>query len=140
MGKLKYKEIRYNLFSLDDKYFLAHCISADARMGAGIALEFTKKKHEVKQLRNQQLEVGRTYLTKKVFNLVSKKVYHGKPSYETISLCIQDLAQQCVDNNVLYLGLPKIGCGLDRLSWPMVKETIIHNFENTDIHIVVCTL
>jgi len=137
---MRYKEIRYNLFTLDEKYYLAHCISADAKMGAGIALEFTRQHPCVKELRSQDLEVGRCYRTKKVFNLVSKKVYYGKPTYESITKCIEDMAQQCPLEGVEFLGMPKIGCGLDRLSWGKVSEIVKNVFADQDINIVICSI
>lgn len=38
-----YKEKIRDLFTVPDNYYLAHCISADFKMGAGIAVEFCKK-------------------------------------------------------------------------------------------------
>jgi len=32
------KEERKDLFTVDESYYLAHCIAADFRMGAGIAV------------------------------------------------------------------------------------------------------
>lgn len=37
-----------NLFNLDNSYAFAHCISLDAKMGAGIAKEFTKRYPDLK--------------------------------------------------------------------------------------------
>lgn len=37
-----YNEIHGDLFSVDDSYHLAHCISADFALGAGIAVQFTR--------------------------------------------------------------------------------------------------
>lgn len=34
---MKYSEVKGDLFSVSNEYMLAHCISADCRMGAGIA-------------------------------------------------------------------------------------------------------
>ena len=39
------KEEKRNLFEVDDKYYLAHCISEDCAMGAGIAVDFNKNIH-----------------------------------------------------------------------------------------------
>ena len=38
-----YKEEIRDLFSVPDDYYLAHCISADFGMGAGIVIEFNKR-------------------------------------------------------------------------------------------------
>lgn len=39
---MEFTEIKKDLFTMDDAYCLAHCISSDAKMGAGIAVEFKK--------------------------------------------------------------------------------------------------
>jgi len=38
------------------------------------------------------------------------------------------------------LAMPRIGCGLDKLQWSMVREIIIDIFKDTDCKIVVCKL
>lgn len=37
---MTYKEEKRDLFRVDTDYYLAHCISADFALGAGIAKEF----------------------------------------------------------------------------------------------------
>lgn len=39
---MTYKEEKRDLFTVDDSYYLAHCISADFKLGAGIAVEFDR--------------------------------------------------------------------------------------------------
>ncbi|TCM96268.1 hypothetical protein EV294_105133 [Paenibacillus sp. BK033] len=36
---MDFKEIKRDLFTMTEDYYLAHCISSDAKMGAGIAAE-----------------------------------------------------------------------------------------------------
>ncbi len=38
------------------------------------------------------------------------------------------------------IGMPLIGCGLDRLQWDKVSGIIKRVFENTDFEITVCYL
>ena len=38
-----YKEENRDLFEVPSDYYLAHCISADYALGAGIAVEFVKR-------------------------------------------------------------------------------------------------
>lgn len=40
---MNYQEIKQDLFSLDDSYALAHCISQDYAMGKGIAKTFQER-------------------------------------------------------------------------------------------------
>lgn len=37
------KEVKKDLFTVSDDYALAHCISADFALGAGIAKEFDRR-------------------------------------------------------------------------------------------------
>lgn len=41
--------INGDLFTVEKDYYLAHCISLDCAMGAGIALEFTEKFPNIKK-------------------------------------------------------------------------------------------
>ena len=132
-------EKKGNLFELDNnKYFFAHCISSDYELGAGIAIEFQKRfglKRQLKVIGN------RTYpelLTiNHVFNLVTKNKYWNKPTYESLTTCIRYMRDMCKNCNIKYLAMPKIGCGLDRLSWPKVREIIKEEFKDLDIEIEV---
>ena len=52
-NKLEFEETKGDLFSCADTSSLAHCISADVRMGKGIATIFKKKFQGVKELLDQ---------------------------------------------------------------------------------------
>src|SRR3712207_7334357 len=49
-------------------------------------------------------------------NLITKGKYYGKPTYLSFSIMLEELKSQVVENNIKYLAIPKIGCGLDRKS------------------------
>lgn len=139
-------EKKGNLFELDKKYALAHCISLDCEMGKGIAVEFNKEFRGMKNYCKRVIEFNNLsfpcvipYLNNNqdVFNLITKKFYYGKPTYETIRNCISEMAFMCKQFNIKYLGIPKIGCGLDRLQWGKVREIIEEEFKDIDIEIEV---
>lgn len=133
-------EIKQNLFTVDKKYYLAHCISADAAMGAGIAVEFVKKYPEIKYLRKRQNTVGDCVLVDRVFNLITKSKCYGKPTYMSLTASLSACESMCYEYDIKYLAMPKIGCGLDKLSWGKVREIIKEVFKDTDIEIIVCSL
>ena len=143
-------ELQMDLFEFkkNPKYYFAHCIGADALMGAGIAIRFYKEFHEVRDLRNQifkkqkVLKVGTCERTGKVFNLITKpKSARSKPSYDDLEQSLIECKNQCWDRNVEYLAMPKIGCGLDGLDWNLVKAKIIKVFgEIGGLDIKVCYL
>ena len=137
---MEYREVRQNLFTVDKKYYLAHCISADAKMGAGIAVEFAKKYPKIKSLQQQRLVIGSCVHIDRVLNLVTKGVYYGKPTYESLRMSLDSCKRVCIDSNIKYLAMPKIGCGLDRLSWGEVRLIIGEVFQGMEIEILVCSL
>ena len=132
-------EKKGNLFELDNKkYFFAHCISSDFALGAGIAVEFEKRFNLKKDLKKYTSGKYPELITiNHVFNLVTKDKYWHKPTYESITKCIQYMRDMCRNCDIEYLAMPKIGCGLDRLQWSKVKEIIKEEFKDLDIEIEV---
>jgi O-acetyl-ADP-ribose deacetylase (regulator of RNase III) len=136
-------ELQGDLFEIGDEYQLAHCISADAKMGAGIAVQFTKR-FDLSALQAQAathpLEIGLCYPVGRALNLVTKAKYWHKPTYGTLTAAVTSLRDVCLEQGITKIGMPQIGCGLDRLKWDKVKAIIAQTFENTEIEIVVCSL
>lgn len=138
---MEYNEIYKDLFSVDKSYHLAHCISSDAKMGAGIAVEFRKKFNLGefrKKAEKNPYEIGTCEKVDRVLNLITKKVYWGKPTYKTFTLAIKDMKKVMLENNIKKVAMPQIGAGLDKLSWGKNREIIKKIFEDTDIEILVC--
>ncbi len=150
---MTYKEIQKDLFTLSDRYILAHCISADYALGAGIAEVFNKK-YGVKTAllekfsKNQWNGNGRCEFTFSnmaedgtgrwlVANLITKEKYYHKPTYDTIRQALEDM-KNSPDVQTNKIGMPLIGCGLDRLKWEKVSEIIKEVFADTDFEILVC--
>lgn len=142
-----YEEIQADLFTMPDNYYLAHCISADFGMGKGIVVEFNKrfnmKNKLVKRYENRLNEWdnekhGECILEGKVFNLITKRNYWNKPVYDSLIAALKDMRFQAINNNIKFIAMPMIGCGLDRLNWIRVSYIIQKVFSETDITIVVC--
>lgn len=142
-------EIHGDLFAVSNDYYLAHCISADYRLGAGIARQFSINYDVRRKLfrkfphlddpfsGNHKSYVGKALLIDNIFNLVTKSRYFEKPTYDTLKHTLEDMKQQCDKYGIKRLAMPRIGCGLDRLNWDMVKKIIKEIFTDTDIEIVV---
>lgn len=141
---MKYREQKRDLFSVDSDYYLAHCISADFGMGKGIVVEFNKKfdmKNKLKQLYPNYLQTwtnGDCLKEGKVFNLITKERYYGKPTLITLKSALIKMKEICLKENITKIAMPKIGCGLDQLNWSDVKRLLFETFEDTDIEIFVC--
>lgn len=132
-------EKKGNLFELDnEKYFFAHCISSDYALGAGIAVEFQKRFKLKDSLKKDSSGKYPELITiNHIFNLVTKEKYWHKPTYNSLTTCIRYMRDMCRNCDIKYLAMPKIGCGLDRLSWPKVREIIKEEFKDLDIEIEV---
>lgn len=136
-------EQKGNLFDAPDGYYLAHCISSDYKLGAGIAKQFV----EIFNMRNRLFDiypetgkVGIALLIDQVFNLVTKQKYYDKPTYETLTQALIDMKGQCQIMGINKIAMPKIGCGLDKLKWNNVKNLLNELFSDTDVEIIVYSL
>lgn len=143
-----YNEIQKDLFTVPDDYYLAHCISADFALGAGIAVEFNKRF----DMRNQLNLLYPNYVDKferhriggdcilvgKVFNLITKEKYFYKPTIITMLLALKKMKEICLEKGIKKVAMPTIGAGLDRLNWEDVSKQIHNIFGDTDIEILVC--
>lgn len=133
-----------DLFTVPQGYYLAHCISADFSLGAGIA-KAVDEIYNMKFKLNKRCD-GYTYrggdaiLIDNVFNLVTKAKSFQRPSYETLREALEMMAEQIEFYDVTKLAMPKIGCGRDRLEWDKVYEIICEVFEDMDVEIVICEL
>lgn len=142
---MEYKLIQDDVFNHKDCYY-AHCISRDYALGAGIAVEFDKRY----DMRNRLLKLAeekpetldeKCIEVENVFNLITKEKYWEKPSYNSLEESLLEMKKKLSKNkNIKKLVIPKIGCGLDRLSWDKVEPMVQELFKDLDIELVVCYL
>ena len=138
-------------------YYLVHCISADFKMGAGIAKKFAEM-----GTREGWFDLyddkpypwngtGACVYTwaanakdkyKGVFHLITKGKYYEKPTYTTLRQALESLKYSASSSihDAKKSAMPKIGCGLDRLDWNKVRPMIQDVFADTNIEILVCYL
>lgn len=145
---MKYEEKIMDLFSVGNDYHLAHCISSDFAMGAGIVLEFNRRFNMKNILRNKYYNYvgywdfsnnkGFCIKEGRVLNLITKRLYWQKPTITTLTNALIEMRKECINNGIKKIAMPLIGCGLDRLSWNDVSNAIKTVFNNTDIEILVC--
>ena len=133
-----------DLFAVPQGYYLAHCISADFALGAGIAKTFD----EVYDMRFKLFREyggyiyndGDALLIDNVFNLVTKPRCYHKPRYEAVRKALETMRDIMDMNATTKLAMPKIAAGLDRLDWDEVYDIICEVFENTSVEILICEL
>lgn len=137
---MTYTEEYRDLFTMPDTYHLVHCIASDLGMGAGIAVPMQKTFGLRGKIQNTGLPLHHptTILTCRVFNLITKARSSGKPTLDALHMSIIKMRDIAVQEDIKQIAMPKIGCGLDKLSWPQVREILKTEFANTDIEIYVC--
>ena len=142
-----------SLFDVPADYVLAHCISADFAMGAGIAVAFADMGVKQLLLRNYPANQWNgeglclpVKLDKRVIcNLVTKQLYWQKPTYNTLYCSLMSMRNWLLDyaktsGKSIKVAMPEIGCGLDRLEWKRVQGIIKDVFKDTDFEILICKL
>lgn len=140
--------VKGNLFDTTDK-ILCHCISADYKMGAGIAVDFRR----MFGIPKEKVAIGNFVITENtesniinnndkiiVYNLVTKTHYFDKPKLKDLQKCLECMRDNLlsdtslsndIDENIC-ISMPKIGCGLDKLDWdsevlPMIKHVFLES-------------
>lgn len=152
--------VRQDITKLSGNCVICHCISADAAMGAGVALALVRKYPDLKSTVQSVLKtthlntsVGHvvfyadSYSHTLIANMVTKQNYWNKSTTMPSGHYLKNL-RECLENvrnvmdglNEKKLVMPKIGCGLDRCSWNDVLQLIDEVFGNSDIEITVCVL
>uniref|UniRef100_A0A3P9NC58 O-acyl-ADP-ribose deacylase 1 n=1 Tax=Poecilia reticulata TaxID=8081 RepID=A0A3P9NC58_POERE len=138
------KYVTGDLFSCPRDESLAHCISEDIRMGAGIAVMFRKRFGEVSTLKEQKKVPGQcavlTSDRRFIYYLITKQKASQKPTYDSLRGSLEDMKSHCLQNGVKRISIPRIGCGLDRLQWSKVSQILEQVFKETDITITVYSL
>lgn len=152
---MKITEIKQDLFTMPKNYALAHCISADFALGAGIAKEFDKRFDARKRLFDLcegdfikdwddgvkgDCLVIRVIEDPTIFNLITKRNYWDKPTLQTIKNALEKMKIICDVIGIEKVAIPRIGCGLDKQNWSDVKPLIEKVFADTNIEIMVCSL
>ena len=145
------REENMDLLAVPQGYYLAHCITADFSLGAGVAKQIDEAFGMREQLQRHydysginsnydgSEHVGEALLVANVYNLVLKKNPTKKAKYKKLRMCLEDL-KICIEYDfVTKLAMPKIGCGHEELEWERVRGIIEEVFADTDVEILVCS-
>lgn len=133
-----------DLFTMPQGYYLAHCISSDFALGAGIAKTFDSVYNMRFKLFNKYPDYewrgGDALLINNTFNLVTKQKYWHKPTYKSLRESLEMMKELIEFEGVTKLAMPKIASGLDRLNWDCVYNIICDVFDDANVEIVICEL
>jgi hypothetical protein len=133
---------------------IAHCISADLHMGAGVARQicqiraYNRPNDWQKPGHMNQPRAGMLHTvlvttspednSSQVFNLISKQHYWNHGDYPSMERVLKALRGKMIDHKVPRLSIPKIGCGRDRLEWckvlPMIEAALFGLVLHVDIY------
>lgn len=144
-----YHEEKQNLLLLPQGWAIAHCISADFALGAGVAKQIDDV-FNMREMLNlhwgpisgyeDQWDAPCCLPCMNVFNLVTKEKYYHRPTLESLRSALEELMEFVVELGIKKLAMPKIGCGLDRLNWDDVSVMIQEIFLECDVEIMICCL
>ena len=143
---MEYTEVKGDLFNVHESYTLAHCISVDCKMGAGIAVQFVKHNPDMREtLLKMNPKVGEALYYNwegkhGVINLITKEKYFHKPTREDFNRAILDMKGVVISYDIKKLAIPLLGAGLDKLNWDESSQFIQEVFKDTDIQILVVKL
>jgi O-acetyl-ADP-ribose deacetylase (regulator of RNase III) len=129
----------------DAKTNLGHCISADAKLGKGIATHFRSKfggDAFINRIKEQNKSVGQVAAVlagdRYIYNLVTKAIYHHKPTYDTLRAALRDMVAHMKSNGVKLVALPYgFGCGLDGLDWKTVLAILEEEIDGSGLTVQV---
>jgi O-acetyl-ADP-ribose deacetylase (regulator of RNase III) len=135
----KIREVYGDLMTSTDP--LCHCVSACMAMGKGIAVLFHQRFGGVDDLKRQNVGVGGVAVlhrdSRHVYYLVTKPRFSDKPTYETLRSSLTAMRQHMEAHGETRLSMPELGCGLDGLTWPRVKQLILEVFHQSPALITV---
>lgn len=140
-----FNEVQDNILNHLDEGYVAHGITADFSLGAGLA-KILNNRYGLSDALSAaydsvpvELRLGQAYLVSgtKVFNLVDKADRYDHVDYLTLETCLFVLKRECEARGIEKLIMPRIACGRDKLDWCVVSQMIQEVFEDTDIEITV---
>lgn len=126
--------------------YIAHCISGDFTLGAGLARQVDNRYDMRAKLWDNFTEpeendnyVGKALLVDNVFNLVTKAVYTDKARKKNLRKALVDMYKQCQTLGVTEVAVPKLGCGHDHMNWDKVYQILSEIFDESDIKLIIYT-
>lgn len=141
-----YHEEKRNLLEVPQGWWIAHCISGDFALGAGVAKQIDEA-FGVKEMLNAEWGDDNEIRTcnccipvGNVLNLVTKRRYWHKPTLDSLREALEDMRLLAENEHIRKIAMPKIGCGLDKLDWEDVSPMIQDVFKDTGVEIMVCYL
>jgi O-acetyl-ADP-ribose deacetylase (regulator of RNase III) len=139
-----YEERQVDMLSLPVYYHIAFAIPADLSFGSATARQIDafyglrdklekaveKYEDECEDLETGWLKAGDTICIENIFVMLTTNKKYQRPTLDTIRNCVRVIAEECYENKIRYLAMPRVGCGHGHLNWDVVKEAILDEFDN----------
>lgn len=139
-----YEERQVDMLSLPVYYHIAFAIPADLSFGSATARQIDafyglrdklekaveKYEDECEDLETGWLKTGDTICIENIFVMLTTNKKYQRPTLDTIRNCVRVIAEECYENKIRYLAMPRVGCGHGHLNWDVVKEAILDEFDN----------
>ena len=115
---------------------MAHCVSPDFAKVKGLASTLACCYPELQELRKLpinsfppgSLVTHFDQHQRFIYNLVTKRQFFQRPTYETLELSLHALKRHLKRHDFHELAIPKLGCGYDQLHWPTVFSILFNVF------------
>ena len=136
----QYLEIQGDVLQSTDS--IAHCISAEFKLGAGIFRSIRRRfpsqypDEEAiasKVIWPQWIPESQHF----VYHLITKARFFHKPTYKAFRASLEATQRHAESNNVQRISLPQKWCSLDKLDWQKVRKLIHEVFQPTSIDVTV---
>lgn len=126
----------------------AHCISADLKMGAGIAKKLDDTYHIRDKIRIGMGQLGADggvpYIpfpgvihTDNIYNVITKQKYYYKPKQEDFTEAFMHLRNMMLNERIYHVVMPEVGSGLDKLDKDWVFSTLTNIFLSSPISVTM---
>lgn len=130
---MKIKKRIGNILEIPQGYYIAHCISGDFSLGAGLAKAINENYNMVEKLNSFYIHSNNCWkalLVDNVFNLVVKNEIADKASYDSLKTTLYDMKKQMKYLKINKLAIPQLGCGKEGLKWIEVEKIIKEVFDD----------
>lgn len=136
-------EMKGDLFDAPMHMALGHCISRDVVMGGSAFKQFHRHHLGFREIEKDQSRVGSFMVLNEpgrlVYNLITKEKFYDHTTLANLFNCLQEARNHMIDNHVMQLALPRVGCQQDGLLFNDVFLMIENVFRYTSIKVTVFT-
>lgn len=135
-----------DLLTAPREYYIAHGISGDCSLGAGVAkqldvaLGLKKKLLVIKDSLDDSnnLKTGTCYFVNGVLNLVDKDSTKDAVTYTALYSCFESMKEVLLDEGITKVAMPMIACGHDHWEWGDVLDILFEVFDEDDFFCEEC--